>query len=322
MKHRILIVDDEADIRFILRNILKQKYEVVEAVNGLDALEKVERYEPDFVVMDVQMPLMTGFEACACIRDNPKFEGLGVMFLTALTAKDDIKHGYALGANVYLTKPFEPERLLKNIEIQLEQNAPRPKPKRYSLEEIEQAEKEGLVPVVPGAAEFAPPVTHAKAPSALAGPLRVMVIEADGGIADVIRAALSPNGEVIGMNYGRQAISLLVKAQPDVLVLEVTEPHVMGLHLCRALRTNRAFDRVAILACWAKAEPRNIKAADHAGADQFLPKPFVAGDFLGKMEQLRQKESFQIMPKLISLPELEDLKVRLLSKKEEAPLQP
>lgn len=315
MKHRILIVDDEADIRFIVRTTLKPHYEVVEAVNGLDALEKIERYEPDFVIMDVQMPLMTGFEACACIRDNPKFEGLGVMFLTSLSEKDDIKHGYSVGANMYLTKPFDPDRLLKNLKIQLEQHAPRPKPKRYSLEEIQQAEKAGLVPVVPGGVEYAPAAPKDAKPAAAAGPIRFMVIEQTSDIADAIRAAMANGDEVIGMEYGRLAVSLLVKAQPDVLVLEVTEPHLMGLHLCRALRTNRAFDRVAIVACSVKAEPRNIKAADQAGADQFLPKPFAAQDFLDKVEQLKQKRSFEVMPKLLTLPELEDFKANLKAKK-------
>ena len=96
--------------------------------------------------------------------------------------------------------------------------------------------------------------------------------------ADAIRAAMANGDEVIGMEYGRLAVSLLVKAQPDVLVLEVTEPHLMGLHLCRALRTNRAFDRVAIVACSVKAEPRNIKAADNTAPTGFaLPVPTSGG---------------------------------------------
>jgi len=307
--YRILIVDDEDDIRFLVRHMLDKQYEVVEAVNGLDALEKIERYEPDFVVMDVQMPLMTGFEACACIRDNPRFAGLGVLFLTSMSSRDNVMKGYELGANVYLTKPVNQARLLKNLQVHLESTPPQPKPKRYSIEEIHQAEKEGLVPVAPGAVEYAPVGQAPK--DAVQTALRVMVIEDGGEITSAVRDMVKANAEVVGMNYGRHAISLLVKAQPDLLVLELTEPHQMGLHLCRALRANRSFDRVAILVCAENPTPRKINTADQAGADSFLPKPFTAADFMGKIEGLRKSPTFQIIPKLVPMSVLEELKESL-----------
>lgn len=124
MKWRILLVDDEPDVRLIVRTTLQDKYEIVEAHDGLDALEKVERYEPDFIIMDVMMPLMDGFEACLAIRRTPAFKDIPVMFLSALGKKDDIKKGYSSGANLYLTKPFDPPRLLKNVDVFFETTPP------------------------------------------------------------------------------------------------------------------------------------------------------------------------------------------------------
>ncbi|MBM3333508.1 response regulator, partial [Candidatus Sumerlaeota bacterium] len=70
---RIMVVDDEADVRAVLRLALAPKFEVVEAHDGLDALEKLERSEPDFMVLDVMMPLMDGFQVCRVVRKNPRF---------------------------------------------------------------------------------------------------------------------------------------------------------------------------------------------------------------------------------------------------------
>src|SRR5688500_2439626 len=111
---RILIVDDEPDIRTIIRGALTSKYEIVEAQDGLEALQKLELVEPDFIILDVMMPMMDGYQTCEAIRKHARFKGLSVLFLSALNANEDIKKGYTAGANLYLTKPFDPARLLRN----------------------------------------------------------------------------------------------------------------------------------------------------------------------------------------------------------------
>lgn len=141
---RILIVDDEADIRTIVRANLATKYEVVEAVDGLDALEKLELCEPDFAILDVMMPLMDGFRTCEAIRRHPRFRRIPVLFLSALNTKDDMKKGYSAGANLYLTKPFDPARLLRNVDLTFETNPPPPSRKRYTIEELNELIKKGV----------------------------------------------------------------------------------------------------------------------------------------------------------------------------------
>ena len=109
MKRRILVVDDEQDIRSIIRSALAARYEVVEAQDGLDALAKLELVEPDFIILDVMMPLMDGVETCRAIRRHPRYQSISVLFLSAMNTKDDLKKGYGAGANLYLTKPFRSE---------------------------------------------------------------------------------------------------------------------------------------------------------------------------------------------------------------------
>lgn len=146
-KYRILIVDDEADVRAVLSATLRHHYEVLEAHDGLDALEKIGRVEPDFVLMDVMMPLMDGYQACDAIRKNARFSSIPVMFLSALGTKEDIRKGYSVGANLYLTKPFEPARLLRNIQLFFDTNPPRSGPKTYTLAQLHEWEKTHQQPI-------------------------------------------------------------------------------------------------------------------------------------------------------------------------------
>ena len=143
-KCRIMIVDDETDILELLRKVLSSKYEVVEAYNGLDALEKIDRYEPDFIILDVMMPLMDGFQTCAALRKNPVYRKTPIYFLTSSSRKEDIKKGYELGCDLYLQKPFEPMRLLKNIDFYLDRNPLSPGKKKYTLRQLKDMEKPPL----------------------------------------------------------------------------------------------------------------------------------------------------------------------------------
>ena len=112
---RILAVDDEPDLRSLLRILLKNKgYEVLEAASGREAVEKV-RSEPriDLVIMDIMMPGLSGVEACAEIR---KFSTVPMLFLTAKSQLSDKAEAYASGGDDYLAKPFSQNELMMKVE--------------------------------------------------------------------------------------------------------------------------------------------------------------------------------------------------------------
>lgn len=109
----ILIVDDEARIRDVVRmNLEMEHYRVLEAANGIEALEHLRDYLPDLVVLDVQMPEMDGFETLRHIRE---VSTVPVIMLTVLQTEQDKIHGLDLGADDYLAKPFSPRELLSRI---------------------------------------------------------------------------------------------------------------------------------------------------------------------------------------------------------------
>jgi CheY-like chemotaxis protein len=122
---KILAVDDDPDDLKMIAMILEPEgYEVITAANGNEALEKVESERPDLILLDVMMPELDGFAACAKLKSSPQSEGIPVILLTGV-AQYITKSKYPLdgvlraSADEYLEKPLDPEELLKAISARL-----------------------------------------------------------------------------------------------------------------------------------------------------------------------------------------------------------
>src|SRR5947199_7558134 len=114
---RILVVDDEADIRELVRELLgRAGYDVAEAPNGGEALKAFYSQQPDFVILDVQMPVLDGWETLARIRE---VSDVPVLMLTARAEELDKVRGLRAGADDYLTKPFGRQELLARVSANL-----------------------------------------------------------------------------------------------------------------------------------------------------------------------------------------------------------
>ncbi|MAG94601.1 MAG: hypothetical protein CMJ48_12760 [Planctomycetaceae bacterium] len=111
MRPRILIADDNADMRDYLREVLSDDYDVETVGNGCEAFESVCRNAPDVVLSDVMMPEMDGMELAARIKQDADLAGIPVVLLTARTGNDEITQGLERGADDYLAKPFSVEEL-------------------------------------------------------------------------------------------------------------------------------------------------------------------------------------------------------------------
>src|ERR1700678_2243812 len=113
MPLKVLVCDDERHIvRLIQVNLERQGYIVVTAFDGKERLEKIRSEKLNVVVLDVMMPYMDGFEVLKTIRREPETEALPVIMLTAKAQDKDVFEGYHYGADMYLTKPFNPMELV------------------------------------------------------------------------------------------------------------------------------------------------------------------------------------------------------------------
>ncbi len=113
---KILIAEDERDIRDLIGFTLRfAGHEVIAAQNGEEALRMASIENPDLVLMDVRMPVMTGFEACRLIKNDPNLKDIPVVFLSAKGQESEIQTGLQAGAVEYLLKPFAPDELAVRI---------------------------------------------------------------------------------------------------------------------------------------------------------------------------------------------------------------
>jgi CheY-like chemotaxis protein len=127
---RIVLADDSRASRKILSFVLERKgYQVILAVDGEEALERIRSERPDLIILDVAMPKRDGFSVCQELRSDPETRSIPVIMLTCLGSLEDKLKGISLGANDYITKPFSLEELLARIEFALHRSAQRETPK-------------------------------------------------------------------------------------------------------------------------------------------------------------------------------------------------
>ena len=117
MERKILIVDDEAHIRMLIEQTLEELedegVEFLTAENGEIALEIIQRENPQLVFLDVMMPKMNGMEVCRRVKKELRLPNIFIVLLTAKGQEVDRQKGQDVGADVYMTKPFDPEAIME-----------------------------------------------------------------------------------------------------------------------------------------------------------------------------------------------------------------
>lgn len=121
-KKRILIVDDEDDLRSMLKFRLEaMDYDVFEAVDGQEGLDKARSGRPDLIVLDLMLPKIDGFKVCRMLKFDEKYKHIPIIMFTARAQQKDKQIGKEMGAEAYVTKPFDPDILLGKIRELLKQ---------------------------------------------------------------------------------------------------------------------------------------------------------------------------------------------------------
>ncbi|MCJ2543663.1 response regulator transcription factor [Thermostichus vulcanus] len=115
MSNKILIVDDEPHIRLLLEQTLEELeaegVELILAANGEEALELIRTERPQIVFLDVMMPRLNGFDVCQQVKQDPELQHTIIIMLTAKGQEFDKQRGQEVGADLYITKPFDPDML-------------------------------------------------------------------------------------------------------------------------------------------------------------------------------------------------------------------
>jgi len=120
MKHKIIAIDDEQSIRFIIENTFKKDFEISTFKNGEDALISMQSGEiPDLIICDIEMPVMNGFEFIKQVRASGFFDDIPLLMLSGKENSDDRIRCFNSGADDYIIKPFNPKELLARVKRRL-----------------------------------------------------------------------------------------------------------------------------------------------------------------------------------------------------------
>ncbi len=118
---KILLVDDEPNIVMTLEYTFKKlNYQVFIARDGQEAIDLVQNQVPDLIILDIMMPMVDGYSTLEYLKNDKRFENCKVIFLSAKNKEKDVEKGLALGANLYVTKPFSIKKLVEQVAELLE----------------------------------------------------------------------------------------------------------------------------------------------------------------------------------------------------------
>ena len=117
IKKKIMVVDDDRDTRNLLNIFLRESgYDVLTAENGIKLVSAIQADKPDLVILDIMLQWISGYDLCRSIRNNPELSGVKIFFLSGKTEVNDIRLGYDVGCDEYMTKPCDLKTLKDKIE--------------------------------------------------------------------------------------------------------------------------------------------------------------------------------------------------------------
>ena len=217
----ILVVDDEANIRTLLKQELSDVgYRVIEAANGSQALAEARRHHPDLIILDVMMPDVSGFDVTSVLKADQRTADIPILILSII---EDRQHGLRLGADEYLTKPLDTEKLLSTIANLLQES-------RF------------------------PPSSDKTKPSV--PKKKVLVVDDDVSVVETITYTLRERGfEVVEAYDPRGAIQCAEVEKPDLVILDAMLSKVNNYELLKALRYQDREQRVSIIVLSSELSP-------------------------------------------------------------------
>jgi DNA-binding response OmpR family regulator len=311
-KLRVMIVEDEPDISIILSEILSAFYEVVVASNGLEALERIARYEPDLTVMDLMMPVLDGFDTTRAIKKDARYAHMPVLFLTARKDNQSVREALLSGGDIYLEKPFNPPELLERIQEIVAKNRVMPRKKQYTVEEVNAYfEAQANAPPPPpvqhkSRMETRPPrpLTEQLTAKAAEPRVRILAVDDDADVLNFTRTILADDYEVITTHDSESAPDKIIAYQPDILLLDIQMPKLNGFHLSHLIRLNRRLRGAKIIFVSSRSDPASLETAFNLGASEYLEKPFTPEQLKRKLRDVTAKHDFQRSKKRIEYREI------------------
>lgn len=297
----ILVVEDSQTSRKVISMLLVRRgYTIIEARSGSEALEQLEGCLPDLVLLDVMLPDMSGYEVLTRLRQNPASAEVVVVMLTGKNKPSDRLKGLFHGTNEYLTKPFDPAKLMAVLDKYLSGDAPvtkaspapaspppppaapplKPAPQPAALHsQPARSESTPTQVATPPLQEIrpvaAPPPTPPMSRSEVGAAKTIMVVEDSPTSRKVVTMVLGKGGYTIEeAPTGGAALRRMASLVPDLILLDAMLPDMTGYEVLAHLKHDIRLRQVPVVMLTAKNNPVDRQKGLKSGLVAYLTKPF------------------------------------------------
>jgi len=274
MTARVLVVDDIlANVRLLEAKLAAEYFEVVTAMNGVDALETVQRTKPDIVLLDVMMPGIDGIEVCKRIKSNPQTQHIPVVMVTALDQPEDRVRGLEAGADDFLTKPVSDISLFCRVKSLVRLKMLTDELRNRSLDT--------------GALQ----VMGLNRPQVENLPGRVLVIDNRTAVSSRIKTALQGKHEVTVAEDPQQAIAIATEENNrfELIVVNLDMEGIDALRMCSQLKSLEHTRQTPILIIVDPDDHQRLLRALDMGVNDYLIRPIDKQELLARVNtQIRR----------------------------------
>ena len=266
MTARVLVVDDIlANVRLLEAKLSAEYFDVVTAMNGLDALDSIQRTRPDIVLLDVMMPGIDGIEVCRRIKTNAQTQHIPVVMVTALDQPEDRVKGLEAGADDFLTKPVNDLALFCRVKslVRLKMLTDELRARSPSGDQVKLVNRHDLeVDAKPG---------------------RVLVIDNRPVASERTRSALVPRHEVTVMDDPIAAVMHAAESKYELIIVNLDMDNVDGLRLCSQLKSLERTRQTPILIIVDPDDHQRLLRALDMGVNDYLIRPIDKQELLARV---------------------------------------
>jgi diguanylate cyclase (GGDEF)-like protein len=248
---RLLLVDDDPSAIHVMGRMLSQYPNQRFATSGEVALRLAREVTPDLILLDADMPGMTGFDVCEALKSDPSLARVPVIFVTSHDSAAAKAAALQKGAAEFMTKPLVAARLKMIVRAQLRTQS-------IAEDPFSGGFSAGASPRRPGEQS-----------------VRFLIVDDDDAAILIVRHTLSDMGEFHFAKTGEDALRLARRVSPHLILLDAHMPGVDGFSVCATLQADPAFEHVPIVFISRFSDPRNEMRALDLGAADFIAKPFT-----------------------------------------------
>ncbi|MEH2361403.1 response regulator [Nostoc sp.] len=281
-KRRILIVDDKWENRSVVVNLLEEiGFEIAEATDGQEGLEKAMQFLPNLIITDLTMPVMDGFELTRRLRQQAEFQELTIIVSSASVFESDQHKSLGIGADDFLPKPVHADDLLQKLQKYLQiEWVYESVPEKSVNETLNTTHKEN-----------SSVVTAQRAIIGITGNKRkILIVDDNWENRSVVVDLLGDIGfEIVEASNGQEGLDKAVKLKPDLIITDLSMPVMNGLEMIRRLRV-LPFPNLPIIVSSASVFKSDQHESLEVGGNDFLPKPVQADELFQKLQKHLQFE--------------------------------